>query len=329
MFRKLFLSLFVLSLTGTMTFAEDKVMGDWEGSYMADSGESGLLAAQVIAEGSGVYRAVIQLVDEGIQLEITGQKDGNETLFNGKIDVGAELGGTYDVEAKIIDSEFTGRFSGSEATGRIKFQKMDRKSPTLGKKPPDGAIVLFDGTSLKGWQQPKGKPAKWKILKDGSMEVTKGSIVTRQKLGDHKLHVEFRTPYMPDERGQDRGNSGVYVLGRYEVQVLDSYGLEAKDSHCGGIYKIAAPRTNACYPPLSWQTYDITFYAPKYDTEGTKTKPAEITVLHNGMLIHDKVILGRATPGGVDQDETKPGGLFLQDHNNPVRYRNIWAIPLN
>ena len=171
---------------------------------------------------------------------------------------------------------------------------------------------------------------RWRLVEDGAMEVVRktGSLVSRRTFQDHRIHLEFRTPFMPTARGQARGNSGVYVQGRYEVQVLDSYGLEGKDNECGGVYKIAAPRVNMCAPPLQWQTYDITFYAPKFDADGNRTADARLSVLHNGVVIHDNLTIPRLTGGGRGADLGKPGPLLLQDHGNPVRYRNIWAEDL-
>ena len=130
---------------------------------------------------------------------------------------------------------------------------------------------------------------------------------------------------MPNDRGQARGNSGVYVQSRYEVQVLDSFGLEGKDNECGGIYSVGAPRVNMCYPPLTWQTYDIDFRAARYDSEGKKTENARVTVRHNGVLIHHDVELPKHTPGR-HAEAPEPDGLFLQDHGNPVVFRNIWVV---
>ena len=153
-----------------------------------------------------------------------------------------------------------------------------------------------------------------------------GGIISKRTFTDHKLHVEFRTPFEPKKRGQGRGNSGVYLQGRYEVQVLDSYGLEGRSNECGGVYGVGAPRVNMCAPPLQWQTYDITFTAPRFDQGGKLLKHARMTVVHNGVLIHDNVEVPRPTTACWDRNITEPGGLHLQDHGNRVRYRNIWAV---
>jgi hypothetical protein len=161
------------------------------------------------------------------------------------------------------------------------------------------------------------------------MQVQGGDIVTKEKFGESfKLHVEFRVPYMPKATGQGRGNSGVYLQGRYEIQVLDSYGLDSKDNDCGGIYGVAKPLVNACKAPTVWQSYDIEFHSPKF-ADGKKTEPARVTVLHNGIKIHDDVKITKDnTTAGLGGDPSTPGPILLQDHGNPVQYRNIWLVPI-
>ena len=159
------------------------------------------------------------------------------------------------------------------------------------------------------------------------MQVNGGDIITRQNFGSFRLHLEFQLPYIPKARGQGRANSGVYVQGRYEVQVLDSFGDDPADNLCGGIYKTATPQMSASLPPEEWQTYDITFTAPAFDEAGNKVQNARITVIHNGNVIHDNIELPACTPGGVSDQEAAEGVLMLQDHGNRVRYRNIWFLP--
>ncbi len=204
--------------------------------------------------------------------------------------------------------------------------KLNDKS--LGAKPPEGAVVLFDSGQLDGWVKQDGKtPADWPVH-DSFFTVGpgKGIIKTKQSFGDCQLHVEFNVPYMPKARGQARGNSGVYVSGIYEVQVLDSYGLKPQNNDCGAIYHQHAPSVNACKPPLQWQTYDITFHKAK--VEGDKVvKKARITVVQNGVtIIDDKEI--DPTPGGIGMTAGQDGPLLLQDHGNEVEFRNIWLLPL-
>lgn len=204
-------------------------------------------------------------------------------------------------------------------------EKPKLSDATLGQKPPAGAVVVL-GDSLQGWVNNDGKPAEWPFA-EGILTVGpgKGPIHTERSFGDGQLHVEFNVPYMPDARGQARGNSGVYLEGRYELQVLDSYGLKSQDNDCGGIYKQFAPVVNACKPPLQWQTYDITFRTARLDGDKVVEK-ARITVKQNGVVIQDDRPID-PTPGGLDMTAGKPGPLMLQDHSNAVQFRNIWFVP--
>ncbi len=210
--------------------------------------------------------------------------------------------------------------------GDLPLAKPQDKVHVKSTPPPAGAVVLFHGKNLDNWVKRNGKDAPtWKLVDGGIMEVKGGDIITRQKFDGHfKLHVEFRVPYMPKAKGQGRGNSGVYVQGRYEVQVLDSYGLKSKDNDCGGIYGVAVPLVNACKAPTIWQSYDIEFTAPKCEN-GKKVAPAVITVYHNGVKIHDAVKITKDnTTAGMGGDPCTPGPILLQDHGNPVQYRNLW-----
>jgi hypothetical protein len=195
--------------------------------------------------------------------------------------------------------------------------------------PPKNAVVLFDGNDLSKWVARNGGEAKWEV-KEGYVQVVPktGDIHTKEPFTDFQLHVEFWLPHMPEAKGQARANSGVYLQGRYEVQVLDSYGLSSQDNDCGGIYKVAAPLVNACKKPERWQSYDIAFRAPRVDAHGQKKENARATVFHNGVIIHNHLDIPGPTGGALATDETRPGPLLLQEHGNLVRYRNVWIVPV-
>jgi hypothetical protein len=230
-----------------------------------------------------------------------------------------------DKSSRIKGSVSDGKISlsGHEGTveaGEITFKegslnKIERKSPTLGAAAPAGAIVLFDGKSTDAFE--KGQL-------DG--DTLMPGVTTKEKWMSFTLHVEFKIPYMPAARGQGRGNSGCYLQGRYEVQMLDSFGLEGANNECGGIYTIAQPKVNMAFPPLAWQTYDIDYTAPTYDAAGKKTANAKTTVKQNGVVIHDQVELTHATTSAPLPESPEPGPLHLQNHGNPVRYRNLWIV---
>jgi len=320
-----------LYLGAGAVLAGDSVMGEWKGKLRGDDGVERILEAQVVAEGGDRYRAVMRLDQDGAWKAgvSTGRRKGDTVAFSGSLNPGHGSGGVCRLQGQVDSEGFRGTCAGAGSTARFSLTKMERRPASLGAKPPEEAVVLFDGTGLEAWVHRDGQPAGWKLRKDGSMEVTRGNIVTRRSFGDVRIHLEFRTPLMAEARGQARGNSGVYVQGRYEVQVLDSFGLEPMDNGCGGIYRIAAPRVNASLPPLQWQTYEIIFRAPRFDSSGSKTANARITVRHNGQVIHLDRELPRLTPGGVSSEESERGPLLLQDHRDPVRYRNIWVVPLD
>ena len=185
-------------------------------------------------------------------------------------------------------------------------------------------IILFDGTDTDQWTKRDGSPIDW-IVEEGAMTVNHGDIVSKAVYGDAHIHVEWREPDMPWEKGQGKGNSGVYIQGCYELQVLDSYGVENPDfGDCGAIYSVYPPRVNACRPALEWQTYDIFLRAPRFDADGNMTENARVTILQNGVCIQNNIELWRTTPGGAGEAKVAEGPLLLQDHGNPVSFRNIW-----
>ena len=200
-------------------------------------------------------------------------------------------------------------------------------------KSPSDATVLFDGSDLSPWCSLDGSAPKW-ILREGCLECVKGSgyIRTLQNFGDCQLHVEWAAPSPGRGQGQGRGNSGVFLMGLYEVQVLDSYGSTTyADGHAGAVYGQYPPLANASLPPGRWQTYDIIFARPHFGENGELTSPARVTVLHNGVLVQNHVALSgpsgwmKRAPYRAHADKLP---LSLQDHGNPVRYRNIWIREL-
>ncbi len=288
------------------TFTEPEPAGpDFavQGEYVGEG-----CAAQVIALGEGKFRIVGwskglpgTAADVEKKVEVEAQRDGEKVVFNGSGWKGA-----------IID----GQINGINDEGQSWSLKHTlRESPTLGAKPPAGATVLFDGTSADAWDG--GKMDARKLLTAGTK--------SKQRFGDCTLHLEFRTPFMPRARGQGRGNSGVYLQDRFECQVLDSFGLKGENNEAGGIYTIAAPKVNMCLPPLSWQTYDIDFEAARYDGD-KKTKNAVLTVKLNGVLVQDHVEVPRTTNSAGAKEGPEPGPIQLQNHGNPVFYRNIWIV---
>ncbi|MFN2565059.1 MAG: DUF1080 domain-containing protein [Gemmatimonadaceae bacterium] len=201
---------------------------------------------------------------------------------------------------------------------------------------PSDAVVLFDGRSLDNWRSADDarQPARWRV-RDGDMEVVPGTgaISTTQAFGDVQLHVEWATPKPASGDGQNRGNSGVFLMGRYEVQVLDSYQNQTyPDGQAGAIYGQHPPLVNASRPPGDWQTYDIIFLRPRFDANGRLTRPARVTVFHNGVLVQNGATLTgpsahRARPPYARHEDALP--IVLQDHGQAVRYRNVWARRLS
>jgi hypothetical protein len=287
-----------------------------QGEYSGTAGGQ-KYGAQVIAKGDGQFDAVLLpggLPGDGwdgkTRIKLSGRTENGLTRLAGEDAKAAIVAGVSEG----AEGAAAGRFSFNLMDVKADLKKVVRQSPTLGMKPPAGAKVLFDGSNVDAWN-----PGK--LLDDGLMGV---GTRTKEKFDSFTLHLEFRTPFMPYAGGQHRGNSGMYLQDQYECQILDSFGLEGLDNECGGIYQNARPLVNMCYPPLSWQTYDVEFTGARFDAEGKVTAPARCTIKHNGVVIHENLELA-TTPGGAQRDQ-KPGALFLQDHGDPVRFRNIWIV---
>ena len=297
----------------------DPLMGNYEGRWSEEEDVDPEISAQVIPLGDGLYRIIL-----AAKLHLR-----YPPLLS--VEVEAREGALSFSRAGLYGETDGETFTGGAAPGTKTFsmKKVRLSSPTLGAAPPEGAVVLYDGTGLDAWEPSEG----WEILEDGTLMVTpKGKdLLSTQQFKDVRLHVEFRLPYMPRARGQQRGNSGVFVQDVYEVQVLDSYGLEGYLNECGALYKVSPPRVNACYPPLDWQTYDIDFRAARFDANGEVTEYPRITVHHNGILIQHAIPLPWITAwkekDRLQPPPSGPGPIRLQAHNNYVQFRNIWLAP--
>jgi len=283
-------------------------------------------AAQVIALGNGRFQAVFYAGglpgagwDGSARVAVDGRREKDGVAFEPakgpkEYLAGGETFSALEANPPEGQRAYAAAVAGNKLAGRTDkgdafvLDRTVRKSPTLGAPPPPGAIVLLPYKAgapppLDGWTN-----RKWKAMPDGSMMVTpqSGNTTSVEAFGGSKfhLHLEFTSPFMPGARGQGRGNSGVFPPPGREVQVLDSFGLQGLPNECGGLYKDVPPKVNMCLPPLTWQTYDILFRNNAYQ------------IHHNGVLIHEKIEAGGAKKG-----------LELQDHNDPVRYRNIWVNP--
>jgi hypothetical protein len=288
----------------------------WVGEYTGKMREANF-AIQIVALGNGKFDAV--LCPGGLPgAGWTKQPNPRQRMSGKREGEGAQA------SLRIAGNGWRGVLKGDQielkdfkgiSIGRL--DQVERKSPTLGAKPPEGAVVLFDGKSVDAFK-PGAKTTKDGLLMQG--------CTSKEEFGDCTIHIEFRVPYMPDARGQARGNSGIYLAGRYEVQMLDSFGLNGENNECGGLYTVAKPQVNMCLPPLAWQTYDIEYQAPQFDEKGAKTEDAEVTVRHNGVLIHQDVKIPGPTRSAPFPKEGPTGPVYLQDHGTPVRYRNIWVV---
>lgn len=313
---------FILGLAGSVSAAGPEVFdleeakadpdftlqGEYLGEGILPCGNKGKIGAQVIALGDGkfeVYVLVGGLPGDGWKREdprvrAEARREGEAVLIEGD-----------DLAGKIAGGKMTLGKGDSDKT--VELERVCRNSPTLGAKPSEKAVVVFDGSGTDYF--PGAKMTDEKSLLSGTL--------SKAEFDSYKLHLEFRLTWMPQARGQGRSNSGVYIHNCYEIQVLDSFGLEGKNNECGGFYSIKEPDVNMCLPPMTWQTYDIDFTAPKYDADGKKAANSRITVRHNGVIIHKDLEIPRATPGG-QAEGPGPRGIQLQGHGCHVQYRNIW-----
>lgn len=278
----------------------------------------------------------IQHVEMGLQVIATGGGTFDAVLYPGGLPgAGWYTGPKFKMKAKRVGDVVD--FRGEEyrvvvfgeyalihaANGQPLGQlaKTVRSSSTMGAVAPGDAITLFNGYDTSKFKNGK--------MVDGTFEqyLAMGTEL-KETFKDYTLHVEFRLPYMPTASEQARGNSGVYLQSRYEVQILDSFGRDRRYNYCGSLYKQRAPDMNMCYPPLSWQTYDIVFKSPRFDSAGSKIQNARISVFHNGIAVHDNVDVTAKTGGGR-QEGVELFPTRFQDHSNPVRFRNMWIVDHN
>ena len=307
-----------------------------QGEYTGRVGGTYPVGVQVIALGQGLFEGIIHgggLPGAGwdgqSRFYLKGKRTGDTTEFHG---VHGErlMFPNQNVTITIRDGQLDGHatmFLNQAKNDTIKGRRTLRTSPTLGAKPPRAAIVLFDGTSTDQWLD--GRIVEDHLLAEGTR--------SKRLFQSYRMHLEFRTPYMPTARGMHRGNSGIYLQELWEIQVVDSFGWTTENrkyerlSHvgrCGGIHELVMPTVNMCLPPLAWQTFDIVHTAAQVDDNGVQARPAVLSVRHNGALIHDRYIVPPtpASSKALPNRNHLPGRLRLQNHGNPVRFRNIWVV---
>ncbi|MGI9517620.1 MAG: 3-keto-disaccharide hydrolase [Pirellulaceae bacterium] len=297
--------------------AEDlQLQGEYSGRIQLGGEDQEKIGVQIIALGDNQFQGV--------------------AYFGGLPGDGWDQTETHSMEAGLTDGQIVFEDAGSKlvlADGVVQLwgeddggaplamgslARVQRQSQSLGKQPPEGATVLFDGSDGSQFTAGSNEPMVDGVLRQG--------IRTHENFGDCHLHIEFKLPFEPDKRDQARGNSGLYMQGRYEIQMLDSFGLSGEHNECGGIYSVKKPDVNMCYPPESWQTYDIDFTAARWNEDGEKAASARITVYHNGVLIHDDVEIPNPTTAAPLEESPEPGFIYLQDHGSQVRFRNIWLV---
>ncbi len=310
-----------------------------QGEYVGQIQSGDKLGCQVIALGAGAFQAVVYpggLPGDGWdgknKILMSGYLEDDKAVFQPAAGNRHYLGkspdefsatrqfppeGHKEYSATIAGDTMTGKTDGGRS---FELKKTARTSPGFGQEPPTGALVLFDGTGKDEWNGGRFDEETKLLNTDGK------DMRTKRKFNNYTMHIEFMLPFRPDARGQGRGNSGFYQVDHYELQILDSFGLEGLDNECGGLYKTARSKVNMCFPPLTWQTYDVEFTNAVRDEEGNKTKNALISVTYNGVEIYKNQEIGAPTGGHRSEPEGTPGQIKLQGHGNPLQYRNIWVV---
>ena len=297
----------------------DVLMGEYAGKFTPATGAASSAVARVYPLGDGQYGVLLMKGDNDPDpMQLAGKAAGDKLEFSNQ---------AGDAKGSLV--------GGKTATATTKSGKYDlnfnvRKSPSEGAKPPEGAIVLLPFEEGKPTSMAEWTNTSWPLMPDGSIQAGKGgSTTTKRNFGDIKLHVEFKTSYEPKGRGQARGNSGVGLMDRYEIQVLDSFGVSgvADKGDCASVYGKVPPRVNAALPPLAWQTFDITFHAPRW-TDGKMMKKPTVTVVWNGVTVQQDQEIAGPTGIGEMTDAKGPAPIQLQDHGHLVRFRNMWVVEL-
>ncbi len=329
----------------------DKIQGNWIGVWEGQGGMGGKNVAQIYGLGNGEYQAIFTAYDSGEQdkgeftFGIRGSSENEEkVVFEQNIDLG--FLGMFRFHAEVENGKLTGKYSnGKEYEGTMELKKVALTSEAVGMKPLPGAVVLFDGQNLDRWTVLRDQPNEWRIV-DGALVAPTGEAPLPEKAGhlashdsfrQAQIHVEFRVPYLPERRGKERGKGGVFLAGRYELQIVDSFGFpRIKDAQgyyvdqdaLGAVFGQQAPAQQPAFPPGEWQAFDITFHDATTDEQGAVAKPAEVTVRLNGELIHERVELVKSTLHAPIQAAGDAAGLVLEQTGQPVEYRNIWFVPL-
>ena len=293
--------------------ADYAIQGEYVGGQKQGSLFRTRVGLQVIARGDSKFEAVLLSgglpgagYDGSEKVRFSGSSsNGFTTLVNDEAGISVSIADGIATVRELADQNIIG-----------KLRRIERESSTIGLAAPEGAVVIFDGSGTEQFADGA------RMTEDGLL--MQGALLGFD-VGDFRLHFEFKTPFMPNSVGQARGNSGVYIQRRYEVQVLDSFGLDGIQNECAALYRQKAPDVNMCLPPLQWQTYDIYFRAARWNEAGEKTENARITVYHNGVPVHTNYeIVAKTGAGQPEADSKLP--ILLQDHSDPVRYQNIWLI---
>jgi len=330
--------------SGVWTDATDKSLpADFQlqGEYAGATSTGTPFGAQVIALGQGAFQAVVYRGglpgagwDGRQKILMDGKRHGDRAEFSSTTGRRRYLAPRPDEFSAVTafpppgQRDCTATITGGVLRGKaddqtFELKKTVRQSPTLGRQPPAHAVVLFDGKTVAAFDRGRLDEPRGVLNTDGR------DVSTLRKFGSYTLHVEFMLPYRPEARGQSRGNSGLYLANRYEVQILDSFALEGKSNECGGVYTRLAPKVNMCLPPLQWQTFDIDFTIATVDGTGKKVSGARLTARLNGVLIHDDVEVAGPTGGARGKEEGTPDVLRLQGHRNFVQFRNLWLVEKN